>query len=210
LSLGPASVLLGIDPDTLRRWADDGRVATWTTPGGHRRFDRVALERLAADRRGPVPRQLTSLGASPERLTRVYRRHYASVAPGGPPSASGPTPLVDAERDAFRRDGRRLIAILIAYLDAVPADAPTRDRLEAEACAIVDAQAARLAEGGASLTVAVSRFVAARQPFLAELSGIGRRRSLDPGRLADLYSDATALLDRLLIRFVETHQRADD
>ena len=54
----------------------------------------------------------------------------------------------------------------------------------------------------------MSSFVAARQPFLAELAGLGRRRSLDPGRLADLYDDASALLDRLLLRFIETCQRA--
>ncbi len=71
----------------------------------------------------------------------------------------------------------------------------------------MDDQASRLADGGGSLTEAVSGFVAAREPFLAELAGLGRRRSLDPGRLADLYGDASALLDRLLLRFIETHQR---
>src|SRR5437867_424309 len=78
ISLGPASRLLGIDPDTLRRWADQGRVQSWTTPGGHRRFDRSALERLASSRHRPARRVLASLGASPERLAKVYRRHYAS------------------------------------------------------------------------------------------------------------------------------------
>jgi excisionase family DNA binding protein len=43
LSVGPASRLLGVDPDTLRRWADDGRVEAYTTPGGHRRFERQSL-----------------------------------------------------------------------------------------------------------------------------------------------------------------------
>jgi hypothetical protein len=51
--------------------------------------------------------------------------------------------------------------------------------------------------------------VAARGPFLAELAGFGRRRSLDPSRLAGLYGDASALLDRLLLRFIDAHQRAD-
>lgn len=209
LSLGPASQVLGVDPDTLRRWADDGRIPAWTTPGGHRRFDRAALERLSAQRHGPIVRSLTTLGATPARMTRVYRRHYAADAQGGPTRTAGAMPQVDPEREAFRRDGRRLIGALIAFLDAEPGDASTRDRLEAEACAIVDDQATRLADGGGSLTEAVSRFVAARQPFLAELAGLGRRRSLDPARLADLYGDASALLDRLLLRFIETHQRLE-
>jgi DNA-binding transcriptional MerR regulator len=38
LSLGPASRVLGVDPDTLRRWADFGQIEDYTTPGGHRRF----------------------------------------------------------------------------------------------------------------------------------------------------------------------------
>ena len=65
----------------------------------------------------------------------------------------------------------------------------------------------RLAAAGSSLTEAVSLFVASRQPFLAELAGLGRRRSLDSTRLAALYGDASALLDRLLLGFIETQQR---
>jgi excisionase family DNA binding protein len=207
LSLGPASRLIGVDPDTLRRWADDGRVVSWTTPGGHRRFDRVALERLAAQRRGEALRSLASLGASPARLTRAYRRHYAGEAPGVPLPTPATLSHDDDERAAFRRDGRRLVEALIAFLEAGPTDRATRERLESDAREVVDAQAVRLVRGGASLTEAVSIFVAARQPFLAELAGVGRRRSLDPGRLADLYGDASALLDRLLLRFIDTCQR---
>jgi excisionase family DNA binding protein len=190
--------LLGIDPDTLRRWADDGRVPAWTTPGGHRRFDRGALQRLVEQRRSAARRPLTSLGASAERLSRVYRRHYAGAS-----AADG-----EAEREAFRQNGRRLVASLVAYLDSDAADARRRRRLEARAGAVVDDQAVRLADRGATLTDAVSLFVAARQPFLGELAAIGRRRSMDPMRLAELYGDAWALLDRLLLRFIDTHQRS--
>jgi excisionase family DNA binding protein len=196
LSLGPASELLGIDPDTLRRWADAGRVPAWTTPGGHRRFDAATLRRLT-EPRSTVRRPLTSLGASPERFSRVYRAHYASGATTD-----------EAEREAYRRAGRRLVSILVSYLDAEPADTRRRRRLEAQAGAVVEDQATRLASGGATLTSAAARFVAARQPFVAELAAIGRRRSLDPTRLAELYADAWALLDRLLLRFIEAHQRS--
>ena len=204
MSLGPASRLLGVDPDTLRRWADDGRVSTWTTPGGHRRFERRALERMASERpTDATVRPLATLGASPARLRRVYRRHYASAA--APPSTAEPRD--DRERDAYRRDGRSLVDALIAYLDA-RADDAERARTEALANAIVDDHGARLARYGTSLTESVALFVGARRPFLAEIAGLGRRRSLDPVHLAALYEDASVLLDRLLLRFIDAHQRA--
>jgi excisionase family DNA binding protein len=199
LSLGPASRLVGVDPDTLRRWADDGRIAVYLTPGGHRRFDRRAIESLVAARR-PGSRTLSSLGTSSERVTMAYRRRYARE--GSAPMAVGD----EAELEHYRRDGRRLVEALIAHLDADPADADARDRSEAEATALVDDLALRLAASGTSLTEAVGLFVAARRPFLAELTGLGRRRALDASRLAALYEGAAGLLDRLLVRFVTTFQ----
>lgn len=205
LSLGPASRLLGVDPDTLRRWADDGRVEAWTTPGGHRRFETRGLERLAADRRSGRVRPLATLGAGPERMTRVYRQRYATDAALAHPTTA---PRDDSEREIYRREGRRLVATLVAYLDADGRGSTRRDAIEAEATTIVDDHAARLAVSGISLTEAVALFVAARQPFLAELAGLGRRRSLDAAHLAGLYGDASAVLDRLLLRFIAAHQRA--
>jgi excisionase family DNA binding protein len=53
LSLAEASRLLDVHPTTLREWADKGRIRTFRTPGGHRRFseaDVIALgDRGAAD-----------------------------------------------------------------------------------------------------------------------------------------------------------------
>jgi excisionase family DNA binding protein len=204
LSLGPAARLLGVDPDTLRRWADDGRVETWTTPGGHRRFARRALERLATTR-GGAARPLASLGATPERLSRAYRRSYDARVPDRADHA----PLAGTDRDAYRRDGRRLVEALVAHLDADPGDATARARTEAGAVALVDDLAHRLAASGTSLTDSVGQFIAARQPFLAEIAAIGRRRALDPARLATLYEDASGLLDRLLLRLIATHRAHD-
>ncbi|TAH51911.1 MAG: MerR family DNA-binding transcriptional regulator [Chloroflexota bacterium] len=38
LSLREASRRMGVSPATLRGWADEGRVESYRTPGGHRRF----------------------------------------------------------------------------------------------------------------------------------------------------------------------------
>ena len=201
LSLGPAARLVGVDPDTLRRWADDGRVESYTTPGGHRRFARRALEQLSLSR-GTTARPLASLGATPERLTRAYRRSY------GTPAARRlePTGSAGDQRDAYRRDGQLLVEALVAHLDTDASDTAARAATEARATGLVDDLARRLATSETSLTDAVSRFVAARRPFLAEIAAIGRRRALDPARLATLYEDASGLLDRLLLRLIATHQ----
>jgi excisionase family DNA binding protein len=198
LSLGPASRLVGVDPDTLRRWATDGRVEAFTTPGGHRRFARRSLERLVATRR-PGRTPLASLGATPERVTRAYRRSYASER-----AAASDRDVVSADRDAFRRDGRLLVEALLAHLDA--RDERARAAAERDAQALTDELARRLSAAGTGIAESVALFVAARRPFLAELGAIGRRRSLDTARLSVAYEDASALLDRLLLRLISTHQ----
>ncbi len=152
------------------------------------------------------------MGATPERLRRVYRRSYSAgsavdaAASGVNPAAR---PVVDDEdRAAYRHDGRRLVTALVAYLDADPADAPARATAEADATVLVDDLARRLAASRTSLTESVALFVASRRPFLTELVGLGRRRTLDPARLGGLYEDASSLLDRLLLRLIATHQEA--
>jgi excisionase family DNA binding protein len=201
LSIGPASRLLGVDPDTLRRWADDGRIQAYATPGGHRRFSRRSLDRVALARR-TGPRPLATLGATPDRLTAAYRRRYAT-----PRTAEHTVPVAvpNRHRDAFRDDGRRLVTALLAHLDAE--DTSERERAEAIAGSIVDDLGRRLARTGVELPAAIGLFVAARRPFLAELGAIGRRRALEAARLSEIYERASALLDRLLLRFVTSHQR---
>jgi excisionase family DNA binding protein len=202
LSLGPASRLLGVDPDTLRRWADEGRIEAFTTSGGHRRFERRTVERILEARRHDASLRLATLGATTDRLSRVYRRDYSSANGGAEIRAAVP----EADRDAFRDGGRALVTALLAHLDAT--DQIGRDRAEAEAVAATESLAQRLAEAGIALGDAVSLFVGARRPFLGELSTIARRRSLDPDRLAAIYESSSALLDRLLLRLVATHQGA--
>jgi molybdopterin-binding protein len=51
LRLGEAAKQLGVSPDTLRRWAEAGRVTVELTPGGQRRVSQAEVSRLAAERR---------------------------------------------------------------------------------------------------------------------------------------------------------------
>jgi molybdopterin-binding protein len=47
--MGQAAELLGVSVDTVRRWADAGRIETTRTEGGHRLLDGAALARFAVE-----------------------------------------------------------------------------------------------------------------------------------------------------------------
>ena len=47
--MGEAAELLGVGVDTVRRWADQGRLSTTRTDGNHRVVDGAELARLAVE-----------------------------------------------------------------------------------------------------------------------------------------------------------------
>ena len=199
LALGTAASLLGVSTDTLRRWADAGRLRSFTTPGGHRRFARPDVERVLAVRRSGR-RSLAALGGTPERFAKAYGSEYRAGASVGVAAPGGD----DGAREAFRTDGRRLVETLLAYLDAEAV--AQKARLEAQANGIVDQTAQRLAAAGMTAVDATTAFIAARAPFLLALESLGRRRALDAPAVMRLYADAATLLDRLLLRFMAAVQ----
>ncbi|MBD0330887.1 MAG: response regulator [Thermoleophilia bacterium] len=55
LTLGQAAKYLGVAQSTIRKWSDQGRLAAFYTPGGHRRYRRSDLDRFL-ERSGPAGR----------------------------------------------------------------------------------------------------------------------------------------------------------
>ena len=53
LTLGAAAKYLGVAQSTIRKWSDVGRVPTFYTPGGHRRYRRRDLD-VFLERSGPA------------------------------------------------------------------------------------------------------------------------------------------------------------
>lgn len=199
LSLGGASRLLGVSTATVRRWADAGRLTAFTTPGGHRRFSRAALERMLPPDRDRHP-DLTSAGLTPARLSRAYRR--TATSDGGRDTAWLAT-LDPNERDAFRRLGRQLAWELVAHLDAD--DPEARQHHLAEATAVAVEYGRRGATLGLAMSDVVEGFLAFRRPFLAEVGVAAERRGLEAAAVNALHEAADRALDRLLVATMSGH-----
>jgi len=197
LSLGEASRMLGITPATLRRWADQGEVATFVTPGGHRRFPRSVIEGMVPHVRSRPP-TLAGLGASPERMAQAYRRARPAERAVSPRWLAS---LTEPDRVVFRERGRELLAVLLGHLDAedravaaAELERATRDAGE------YGAMSRRL---GASLTETLELFLRFRGSFVGELAGVARRRRLDTREATALLMRAEAAMDRLLVALMK-------
>lgn len=67
LTASEAAALIGVSVATVRGWADQGRLPSHRTPGGHRRFDVEELRGWLARRGAPVP-DPADLRPAPPRL----------------------------------------------------------------------------------------------------------------------------------------------
>jgi excisionase family DNA binding protein len=199
MGLSEASSLLGVSPATLRRWSDAGRLRVFTTPGGHRRFSRSALERLLPADRSRRP-SIGGGGLTPSRIARTYRRASRDAAPELPWVLT----LTDEQRLLFRERGQVLAASLLQFLDATQPETSAHHLKEASTTAAeYGLVAARLR---LSLSQTVEGFLRFRAPFHHELAVAARRRGFDAAETTDLLETAERAMDRLLVATMTGHR----
>lgn len=174
-------------------------MTVFTTPGGHRRYRRSALQRLVAEAPGVRP-ELSRSGLTTSRLQRAYRAGARQAARALPWVVT----LTTEQRDWFRTHGRRLAETLLAHLDAAGPEQASHQLSEATAEA---ASYGRMASGlGLSLGQTVEGFLEFRRPFLNELSLVARRRGFDAAATTDLIATAERAMDRLLVALMAAHR----
>jgi excisionase family DNA binding protein len=109
LALTQASKMLGIHPTTLRDWVDEGVIASFHTPGGHRRFAESDIQAFIATSKIGKPHC-----SIPVATKRTLAQMHAKL------KTTDAKPLLAAfntkERIRHRELGRQLTAILVQHL----------------------------------------------------------------------------------------------
>ena len=142
LSLNEASKRLNVHPATLREWADRGRIRTFRTPGGHRRFSVEDVEELAAEAAPELALFMSAL---------VGQARLATTA-GQLATEPWYSRFDDAAKDRQRQLGHVLMRLLVAYLR------DTSKEWDSDIRALGDSYASLARDAGLSLGDAMRAF----------------------------------------------------
>ena len=202
LTLGEASRILGVDPDTLRRWADNGKVDVLKTPGGHRRFLRASIEGMLPRPRRPTHRSLSAIGEPPDRIAAEFLKRVRSDMA----EQDWHQQFDETSLRWFRERGMRMSDLLIGYLDA--AGRMGRDKQLAQAASLGTEYGVEAKRRGLSLGEATQVFLFFRARFLAEIANVARRRTLEAEQAASLFAAADRALDTVILALIDAHRAA--
>lgn len=203
LPLGAASRLVGVGPDALRRWADSGKVQSYQTPGGHRRFLRSSLEAMInAPRRNRYAAE--RLPDSAQTMAGELHRRLARTGFAGQPWQAH---LSADQRDEFRRWGQRTFQLVIEYVAATKR--AERQLLLEEAEKMGALYGAEASRAGLSLAETVEAFLFFRSPVLDAIVGHLRKRSADVSDVTGAYHEANAAVDQVLVALVSSHRESN-
>lgn len=201
LGVHEASEMLGVSPATLRRWSVAGKIETFTTPGGHRRYARSTLEGLLPSpaRREP---SLASLGGSPGRVVDVIRDGMSTACP----DVSWLSGADEQTRLVLALAGRAMVDGVLGYVDA-------GSRREREAAIAPALEAAALhgrlaARRGGDLGETVAAFHRRRSLLLDVLGELACRNGLSTSMTTRLLASANDAADRLVVALVSAHADA--
>ncbi len=194
LTLGEASRILGVDPDTLRRWADNGKVDVLKTPGGHRRFLRESIEGML-----PRPRRrLSAIGEPPDRIAAEFRKRVRTDLA----EQDWPSRFDEASLRWFRERGVRMSDLLLGHLEAPRRTAgPLAQAVRLGRDYGVEAKRQAL-----SLGEATQAFLFFRARFLAEIANVARRRALVADQATALFDEADRALDAVILALIDGHR----
>jgi excisionase family DNA binding protein len=199
LPIGAAARLVGVGPDTLRRWADGGKVQSYQTAGGHRRFLRSSLEAMTRTPRRARYDTGQLADASTTIIGDVHRRMQRTGYAGMPWQSR----LSGEQREDFRRWGQRTFNLVIEYVAA--AKRSERELLLDEAEKMGALYGREASAAGLTLAEAIEAFLFYRSPVIESILAHLRRRVAEVAQVTAAVREANAAIDQVLTALVNSY-----
>ena len=197
ISIGEASQMLGVSEAALRQWTDEGKIKSFTTPGGHRRYSKVQLKKFM----GSHPRMLgikdlvAELEETNDQLRKIGQETLKSTAWYGEFS--------DKEKRHLGDLGRHLLNLIIKYVTE-PSHREETTRLVREVGHDLGETLSRLS---LPLTDSVEAFILHRDPIMNAATHLMRKREAFTGRVVEAIPMVAHVMDEALVALVAAHQQ---
>ncbi len=196
MTLGAASVLLGVSESTVRRWADAGEIRSYRTSGGHRRVLEGDLRHLVAAHDTAPSRDTDRI--SDITLARVKRQLDRRGQGHGLPLEG----YSEDARDQLRLLGRQLVDLFARFV----ASNAKGERFSEDARTIGHQYGRMLVENGVRLTVAIATFNRLRHSLEETASQIASESSLSADDAVEAIEQTLALADTVLESMAEIYE----
>lgn len=197
LSLGEAAGRLGVHANTLRRWADQGRIPCMLTLGGHRRFATHHIEELLAERQQQPEPQVADLW-----ITATLATMRTNLSANG--DARWVAEFDSRDRSQKRVLGRRMLDLLLQYVSHDDRD----EMVLAEARSMGTAYAESSLAAGLSVTTALRAILFFRDTLTTTIFDLPNGYHIAPGEQKRLLGRTADLLDNVELAIVETYEAA--
>lgn len=194
VGLSEAAAIAGVSSSTLRRWADEGRVPSFRTAGGHRRF-RVNDVRPTVSPARAAPAAMAVFG---EHAAARIRRQLAT--PHGP-DLNWLEGIDERARERLGLLGRHLLAMIEEYL----ARRRPRAAVLAEARQFGLLYGQELASARFTVRQALEAFTFFRRSLEEAARREATRRHLTAAEGEDLRDQLDILNDRVLLGIAEAY-----
>ena len=197
LTLSQAADFLGVHPSTLRRWADHGEIRCIRTPGGHRRFRHASLHTFLDDRT-ETSDDGTEMGLTQSFVRQTRQELEAERAEQMPWHQA----FDEAEREARRASGRRLLGLAIQYTSR----STGREAVLNEARRIGHSYGRDAASRGLSLVDTTKAFLFFRESLIkAARPGLAKRGEYD-AQDVHIHRSLRAFLDEVLFAAMAAYE----
>jgi excisionase family DNA binding protein len=196
VSLARACEILGVNESTVRRWADSGEIHVFRTPGGHRRFSEEELIALVESGGRRPERELENAA-----ISRIRRQLHSPHTDAG-----WYREIEQAERDALRPLGRRLVEIVDDYI----ARRGRRPELEEEVSEIGARYGEELRRRGMPLSQAMQAFTFFRRSLDETAKQLADRNRMGADEAALAREQIAGLADRVLLALTAVYDQEND
>jgi excisionase family DNA binding protein len=197
IGISEASRILGVSEAALRQWTDEGKIKSFITPGGHRRYSRVALDKFTAAR--PRTLGIKDLLAELEETNEQLRK----IGQESLKNKGWYRELSDEEKKCLADLGRRLLNLIIKYVAEPSRRAETVQTIRQAGYELGET----LSRLSLPLVDSVEVFILHRDPIMRAATDLMKKRGAFTGRVVGAIPMVARLMDEALVALVAAHQQ---